>query len=85
MGNWYTNVMLKDVRPADLILQLEELGRRAIVDQTNSEWLVVYDAECDKFDLDALESLSLTLSARLDCTTLACFNADDDVLWLGIC
>ena len=46
MGNWYTNVMLKDVRPADLILQLEELGRRAIVDQTNSEWLVVYDAEC---------------------------------------
>ena len=36
------------------------------------------------FDLDLLQSLALTISTRLSCIALASFNADDDILWLGV-
>ena len=84
MGNWYTNISLAGVRQAEILGVLEELGRRAYVTPAISNWCTVYDQECDRFDLDVLESLALTLSTRLNCTALASFNADDDVLWLGI-
>jgi hypothetical protein len=84
MGNWYTNVSLKNVNPADVLAHLNELGRVAIVTPALDNWLVVFDQECEKFDLDTLESLTLTLSKRLHCTAVACFNADDDVLWFAI-
>jgi len=45
--------------------------------------MVVYDQECDNFDLDLIESLALTISMRQSCMALASFNADDDILWLG--
>jgi hypothetical protein len=84
MGNWYTNISLKDVNPSEVLSRLNELGRTAIVTPSVDGWLVVYDQECDKFDLDILESLALTLSTHLQCTAIPCFNADDDVLWLAI-
>jgi hypothetical protein len=84
MGNWYTNISLQGVSQAEILHVLEELGRRAYVTPAISNWCTLYDQECDRFDLDVLESLALTLSMRLNCTALASFNADDDVLWLGI-
>jgi hypothetical protein len=66
------------------LLVLEELGRRAYVTPETLGWVVVYDQQTDEFDLDILESLSLTLSTRLTCTALASCNADDDVLWLAL-
>jgi hypothetical protein len=84
MGNWYTNVSLKGVNPSEVLLHLNELGRNAIIAPAADGWLVVYDQECEKFDLDLLESLALTLSTHLQCTAIPCFNADDDVLWLAI-
>jgi hypothetical protein len=84
MGNWYTNICLAGVRQAEILDVLEELGRRAYVTPAISNWCTVYDQECDRFDLDVLESLALTLSTRLNCTALANFNADDDILWLGV-
>ncbi|MGB9435509.1 MAG: hypothetical protein WBQ89_24890 [Candidatus Acidiferrum sp.] len=84
MGNWYTNVSLEGVNPADVLSHMNALGRVAIITPSVANWLVVFDQECDKFDLDALESLALTLSTRLHCTAVACFNADDDVLWFAI-
>src|SRR6266576_844713 len=36
------------------------------------------------YDLDLLQSLALTISTRLSCIALASFNADDDILWLGV-
>lgn len=84
MGNWYTNVSLHGTNQSDVVAVLEELGRRAYVTPERDGWLVVYDQECDKFDLDMLASLALTLSTRLPCTALASFNADDDILWLGV-
>jgi len=84
MGNWYTNVSVKGAEQSDVIAMLDELGRRAYVTPDTGGWIILYDQECDKFDLDELESLALTISTRLSCTALASFNADDDILWLGV-
>lgn len=84
MGNWYTNICVKGASQANIVSALEELGRRAYVTPDMGGWIIVYDQESDKFDLNELESLALTVSTKLSCTALASFNADDDVLWLGI-
>jgi hypothetical protein len=84
MGNWYTNVSVKGAQQSDVVAALEELGRRAYVTPETSGWIVVYDQQTDEFDLGILESLALTLSTRLSCTSLASCNADDDVLWLAL-
>jgi hypothetical protein len=84
MGNWYTNICVKGASQASIVAALEELGRRAYVTPNMGGWIIVYDQESDKFDLNELESLALTVSTKLSCTALASFNADDDVLWLGI-
>src|SRR5215831_9661210 len=83
MGNWYTNISVKGVEQSRAVAALNDLDRRAYVTPEVDGWLVVYDEECENFDLDQLESLALTISTRLSCTALASFNADDDVLWLG--
>lgn len=84
MGNWYTNVAVKGPQQAQVVALLEELGHRAYVTPDTSGWIVVYDQQTDEFDLGLLESLALTLSARLSCTALASCNADDDLLWLAL-
>jgi hypothetical protein len=84
MGNWYTNVALRDVDPVQALHVLGQLGRHAIVNPAQNGWVTVFDEQCDKFNLDVLESLALTLSADLHCCALPSFNADDDILWLGI-
>jgi hypothetical protein len=84
MGNWYTNICVKGAEQADVVATLDELGRRAYVTPELGGWIIVYDQESDKFDLNELESLALTLSTRLSCLALASFNADDDILWLGL-
>jgi len=84
MGNWYTNVSVKGAQQSEVVAALDELARRAYVTPEVSGWIVVYDQQTDDFDLGILESLALTLSTRLSCTTLASCNADDDVLWLAL-
>ena len=84
MGNWYTNVCVKGATQASVVATLDELGRRAYVTPDMGGWIIIYDQESDKFDLNELESLALTVSTKLSCTALATFNADDDVLWIGI-
>lgn len=84
MGNWYTNICVSGAQQSDVIAMLNELGRRAYVTPEANGWVILYDQECDKFDLDVLESLALTISTRRSCTTLASFNAADDILWLGV-
>lgn len=84
MGNWYTNICVKGAPQPAVAAALDELGRRAYLTPDLGGWIVIYDQESDKFDLNELESLALTISTRLSCTAVASFNADDDVLWLGI-
>lgn len=84
MGNWYTNIAVKHPNAAEVLHTLGQLGRHAIVHPAQNRWLTVFDEECDKFDLDLLESLALTLSNEHGCLALPCFNADDDLLWLAL-
>jgi hypothetical protein len=84
MGNWYTNICVKGRQQSHVIDALDELGRRAYVTPDTGGWIILYDQECEKFDLDLLQSLALTISTRLSCIALASFNADDDILWLGV-
>ncbi|OLD00027.1 MAG: hypothetical protein DMG35_17855 [Acidobacteria bacterium] len=84
MGNWYTNICVNGPQQSQVVAVLDELGRRAYVTPEMKGWIIVYDQETDKFDLNELESLALTISTRLSWAALASFNADDDVLWLGI-
>jgi hypothetical protein len=84
MGNWYTNICVSGAKQSDVIAALNELGRDAYVTPETGGWIILYDRECDKFDLDLLESLALTISKQLSCTALGSFNADDDILWLGV-
>lgn len=84
MGNWYINVCVKGAVQSDVIALLDELGRRAYITPDAGGWIILYDQECEKFDLDELESLALTISTRLSCTALGSFNADDDIFWLGV-
>ena len=79
MGNWYTNICVKGRQQSHVIDALE-LGRRANVTPDSGGWIILYDPECEKFDLDLLPSLALTISTRLSCIALASFNADDDSL-----
>src|SRR5215472_11250833 len=83
MGNWYTNLCIKGPAQDTVVSVLNELDRRAYVTPKSTGWVIVYDQESDKFDLNELESLAKTLSARLSCKAVASFNADDDVLWMG--
>ena len=84
MGNWYTNICVKDRQQSHVIDALDELGRRAYVTPDTGGWIIRYDQECEKFDLDLLQSPALTISTRLSCIALASCNADDDILWLGV-
>ena len=84
MGNWYTNVTLKNVDSLEVVKVLRALGRKSIVTPAQNGWVTVYDEECENSDLDILESLALTLTTELHCVAVPCFNADDDVLWLAV-
>src|SRR5258707_13107707 len=84
MGNWYTNICVSGAPQSDVIATLNELGRRVYVTAETGGWIILYVQECDKFDLDVLESLALTISTRLSGTALATFNADADILWLDV-
>jgi len=43
MGNWYTNLSLKGAKLAEVVVQLEELGRRTYVTPDMFGWITVYD------------------------------------------
>ena len=83
MSNWYTHIILKNVNPLNVLRQLRGLRRKAIVASEN-DWTTLCDEECDRFDLNALQSLALTLSNELRCVAVPCFNAGDEVLWFAI-
>jgi len=70
MGNWYTNICVKDRQQSHVIDALDELGRRAYVTPDTGGWIIRYDQEYEKFDLDLLQSPALTISTRLSCIAL---------------
>ena len=80
MGNFYTNIVLRELDLDIVTTAVEALQRRAYVAKEGSA-TVVFDERCDDQDLREVERLATTLSKRLGCTALAFCNHDDDVLW----
>jgi hypothetical protein len=82
MGNFYTNIALREKDAAAVIVSLVEMNRRAYVSATTLG-TIVFDERCDTQDLDELERLARELSRRHG-PALAVCNHDDDVLWYAL-
>ncbi len=83
MGNFYTNVVVRESDVDRVVSALESLRRRAYVVATDNT-SVVYDERCDDQDLDELQKLAGKLSEQLGAPALAFCNHDDDVLWYAL-
>ena len=80
MGAFYTNITLRTAQQ-DRVAEALKAGRReAFVSKPANGCTVVFDRECEDQDLEILNNLASSLSARLSCAALAVLNHDDDVL-----
>lgn len=82
MGNFYTNIVLRDKDADAVAASMTEMNRRAYVSPT-SLGTIVFDERCDTQDLEELERLARQLSRRHG-PALAVCNHDDDVLWYAL-
>ena len=83
MGNFYTNIVLRDAEVDAVIAVLSRPARRAYVAKDDLT-TVVYDERCDRQDLDELQNLARLLSDKLGRAAIAFCNHDDDVLWYAL-
>ena len=83
MGNFYSNIVLREADLDRVASALARLNRRAYVagDGTTS---FVFDERCDDQDLEEIERLAQQLSRNLGCVALASCNHDDDILWYAL-
>ena len=82
MGNFYTNIVLRD-KDVDAVAEtLDGMKRRSYVASTQTA-TIVFDEASDDQDLEALERLAAMLSRRHG-PALAVCNHDDDVLWYAL-
>ena len=82
MGNFYTNIVLRDTDADAVTASVAEMKRRAYVAPTTLG-TIVFDERCDTQDLEELERLARELSRRHG-PALAVCNHDDDVLWYAL-
>lgn len=82
MGNFYTNIVLRDKDADAVAVSMAEMDRRAYVSRTTLG-TIVFDEQCDNQDLEELERLARELSRRHG-PVLAVCNHDDDVLWYAL-
>lgn len=80
MGSFYTQVLVRGAdehRCADV---MRTLRRASYVIPPRSGITVVCDKQCEEQDMETLDSVAATLSARLQADATAVLNHDDD--WL---
>ena len=82
MGNFYTNIVLRDDDVDAVAAALERMKRKAYVAGA-SKFTIVFDEVCDKQDLEELQRLAAKLSGQHGPAFAVC-NHDDDVLWYGL-
>jgi AcrR family transcriptional regulator len=82
MGNFYTNIVLREKDGDAVARSMAEMSRRAYVSRTTLG-TIVFDEQCDNRDLEELERLARELSRRHG-PALAVCNHDDDVLWYAL-
>jgi hypothetical protein len=81
MGNFYTNIVLRGASAETIKKQLERMKRTAFVASALPDVTVVYDAQADEQDHEAIVFLASKLSRELGCIAWSVLNHDDDILW----
>jgi len=82
MGNFYTNIVLRDGNVDAVAATLDYMKRRSYVAATATA-TIVFDEAGDNQDLDELERLAALLSRQHGPAFAVC-NHDDDVLWYAL-
>jgi len=83
MGNFYTNVSLRNATAVAAADAMRELNRDAFVVQCGND-AVVFDKETDDQDTEILAALAEHLAVNLNSTAFAVLNHDDDILWFQV-
>lgn len=83
MGNFYTNITIRDPSGSSLEDVLRKLGRSAYVFKKAND-VVVFDRGCEEQDTEELAALAERLSDEMNCITFAVLNHDDSVLWFQV-
>jgi hypothetical protein len=83
-GNFYTNVVLKGAKQADVVEFLKKEGKDAFVSPATGGAVVVYEMECENQDAEVLSSLAKKLSKAFKCAAVAFLNHDDDILLMKV-
>lgn len=83
MGNFYTNVSLKNVSAPSVAAVMEALHRESYVLQTGAD-CIVYDRDSESQDTEVLAALAEHLATELDTVAFAVLNHDDDILWFQL-
>ena len=82
MGNFYVNHTILNAAPETVAKSLT--GHSAFIARGENNYVVVYDAESDTQDQQAITALGQKLSRDLNTTVLAVLNHDDDILWFQL-
>lgn len=80
MGSFYTQTLVVTPDAAGCAETMKALRRTSIIIPAHHGICVVCDREAEQQDIAVLDSVSLTLSARLDTACVGLLNHDDD--WL---
>lgn len=83
MGNFYTNITLRNVAMESVIAEMRELDRESYV-YGGGGVSIVYDSETEKQDTSILSALAEHLATRLSTTAFAVLDHDDDLLWFQL-
>ena len=83
MGNFYTNICLKNVTPEQALEALRKLRLDAFMHQAGQD-IVVYERRSDQQDTEILAAIAERLSKDLNTIALAVLNHDDSILWFQL-
>jgi hypothetical protein len=84
MSHYYVTITLHGPSHDEVVGSLRQQRRQAYVSLTSAGYTVVYDAECDDQDTDAIIALTAELSAILQCPAMVVLNHADDLLWYAL-
>lgn len=80
MGSFYTQLLVHEADTGVCAAAMAGLRRSSFVIPATRGVSVICDRDIENQDLEAADSLALTLSARLRCAVVVLLNHDDD--WL---
>ena len=83
MGNFYTNVCVKNVSVEAATEAIRGLRLDAFIHPAGSD-VVVYERRSDQQDTEVLGAVAERLSKDLKAVALAVLNHDDDILWFQL-